>query len=246
MNRELSASDEAITPLLEAAKITTVAVDGKDVPFADAPLPARIAALGKLLSTGDKVQDISQLVAANGVQAEQVTALEGKLTVANSTISAQTQKLASLEKGFNTSTASVTKLTTDLGAANTLLEASNKEVTRLLTGISAESVELSSDCLDAKCLDLRGADGKPLAEDATREQKLEAAGKIPMKDRRIAFKGAVNSTLAKMNLPLLGAPLAGTGVATQKKLNATEQCLAAVAAEKAGRPIPAYQPLHMK
>jgi hypothetical protein len=245
-NAELNAADAAIAPFLAGAKISTVAVEGKDVAVADAPLSARIDALGKLIATGDKTEDSAELVKANGELAAQVEVAEGKLTVANATISAQTQKIAALESGSNTSSASVTKLTTDLGAANTLLEASTKEVTRLLTISSAESAELSSDCLDAKCLDLRGADGKPLAEDATREQKIEAAGKIPMKDRRLAFKGAVNSTLAKMNLPLLGAPLAGTGTAPQKQLNATEQCLAAVAAEKAGQPIPAYQSLIKK
>jgi hypothetical protein len=232
-NAELSAADAAIAPLLTAAKISTVAVEGKDIPVADAPLDARIAALGKLISTGDKTEDSAELVKANGELAGQVEALEGKLTVANATISAQTQKIAALENGSNTASASVTKLTTDLGAANTLLEASNKEVTRLLAVISAESLELSNDCIDAKCLDLRDGEGKPLAENATREQKIEAANKIPMKDRRIAFKGAVNSTLAKMNLPLLGAPIAGNpGTAPQKKLTATERCLEAV---KAGR-----------
>lgn len=246
-NAELVAADSAIAPILTAAKISVVSVEGKDVPVADAPLDARIGALGKLIATGDKTEDSAELVKANGELAAQVETAEGKLIAANATISAQTQKISVLENGSNTASASVTKLTTDLGAANVLLEASNKEVTRLLAVISSESLELSSDCIDAKCLDLRGADGKPLAEDATREQKIEAANKIPMKDRRIAFKGAVNSTLAKMNLPLLGTPVAGTpGTAPQKKLTATEQCLAAVAAEKAGQPIPAYQSLLKK
>ena len=194
---ELVASDAAIDPILASSKITVLQVDGKDVPATDAPLPVRITALGKLISTGDKTADTAALIEANGQLAAQTEANESKLTVANSTISAQTQKIASLETQLATQTASVQTLTATLASTENLLKASNGEVARTMKALADQKQALALRCLAANCLDLTGEDGKPLAKEASQEIRLAAAMNLSQEDLFKFYNGAVNAAVSK-------------------------------------------------
>lgn len=206
MGKELEASDTAIDALLVSAKVTTINVDGKDVPAADAPLPAKISAIGKLISSGNPTEDTAELIRANGEQAALVTELEGKLTVAQSTISAQTQKIAELEGKYNTAQASVTKLTAEAGTSANLLKAATDEVTRTTGMLNAQKTALANRCIAASCLSLTGEDGKPLAESATADEKLSAALKLSHDDLWKSYSGAVNAAVAKTGVTFSDIP----------------------------------------
>ena len=150
MNRELSAADEAIAPFLEAKGITTAVVDNKEVPVADAPLPARITALGNLVVSGGTSVPDAQLIKANSDQAAQIIELEGKLTVANSTVAGQVQKINELSTSLVGAQSSVTKLTGDYTAQGLLLEASNKEAARQTGIANAQKSALAARCIAEK------------------------------------------------------------------------------------------------
>jgi|ERR1035437_933260 hypothetical protein len=221
MNRELSASDEAIAPLLEAAKISTVAVDGKDVPAADAPLPARISALGALLASGDKTVPDSQLVKANGDLAAQVSTLEGKLTVSESTASAQVQKLNELTGSLATAQNAVTKLTADYTAQDLLLKASVAENTRVTGVLNTQKSALAARCIAAGCIDF--------AKDATEADKVAAAEKLSFDDLFKSYNGAVNAAIKKTGVSFADVPAAPPANADKKELTGRARFNASVA-----------------
>jgi len=77
---EIFAADAPILPLLVAANISTINVDGKAVPAAEAPLNLQIAALGAVKATGSTTQDSAQLIEANGQLAAQKDKLAKQLT----------------------------------------------------------------------------------------------------------------------------------------------------------------------
>lgn len=197
LNAELHASDASVDPLLVSAKITTIKVDGKDVPAHEAPLPNKIAALGALLATGDKTVDDANLIAANGQLAGQVEKLTNDLTSVQATLAATNQKLTTAEGALAVAQASVTALTAEKANLTNLLEAGNKENARLTGELAETKTALARECLAVGCLSLAGADNKPLAADAPEAEKLSAAVKLPFTGLLTSFKGAVNAALAK-------------------------------------------------
>jgi hypothetical protein len=212
LNSEASASAAAIDPILTAAKITSLKVDGKDVTAADAPLSAKITAIGALLATGDKTQDTSELIAANGQLADQFEASEARLVTANATISAQTQQISSLQTNLTTANATVDRLTADAGTNKNLLEASNKEVSRLLAIVSAQTSTIAQSCVAANCLDFSS-----LGKDASVEAKTAFASKMGFDDLMKSFKGAVNAAIAKTGVTFADIPSGKPAGVTEKK-----------------------------
>lgn len=239
---ELVAADSAITPLLVAAKISTVTVNGKEVAVAEAPLSAKIEALGKLTASGDKTEDSAELIRANGELAAQNEKAAADLLNANATIAASTQKINELSGKLTTAEAAVNKLTSDLSAKDLLLEAATNENKRVTGMVNAQKTALAQRCLAANCLDISA-----LAKDATAAQKLEAAEKLSFDDLFKAYNGAVNAAMAKTGLSFEAVPAAGvTGQQAEKPLSYTEQAKAAVAAKAAGKPVPAFVSLRQK
>ncbi len=233
---ELAAADAAIAPFLTSSKIASVVIEGKEVRAEDAPLDAKINALGALIATGSKAEDSAELIKANGELAAQVEVSEGKLLAATATVSAQAQKIAGLESAATTATASVAKLTTDLGAANTLLSASNGEVSRTLGLLASQKSALAARCIAAGCIDF--------AKDATEADKVVAAEKLSFDALFSAYNGAVNAAVAKTGVSFAALPSAvpGAGQPSQSKhKNATELCRAAAEAQAKGKPVPAYE-----
>lgn len=243
-NAEIDSAHAAADAALTAAKISTLKVDGKDVSAVDAPLAVKIAAVAALASSGEKTQDVSELIASNGQIAAQVEELTGKLTVATATIASQTQKISSLESELATSKSSVTTLTAENAGNKNLLSAANAENVRVTGLLNASSLTISQFCLKADCLSLTDGDGKPLAKDATEEQKLSAADKIPVTERLTALFGAVNAAVAKTGVSFAAIPAAvpgGTQAGAPKFKNATELCAAAAKAKAEGKPTPQFQ-----
>jgi len=211
-NAEINSGHEAADAALIAAKITTLKVDGKDIPAAEAPLAVKIAAVSALISSGDKSQDVSELIASNGQIAAQVEELQGKLTVANATISASTQKISVLESELATNKASVQTLTADLTTHKNLLKASNDEASRVTGIANSQKLTLAKRCIAAGCIDF--------AKDATEADKVAAAEKMSYDDLDKAYAGAVNAAVAKTGVSFAtipSAPATGTTTGNQPK-----------------------------
>jgi len=216
-NAALESANEAADKVLVQAKISTLKVDGKDVALADAPIAAKIAAVGALVASGEKSQDVSELIASNGQIAAQVEELTGKLTVANATVASQSQKLTALEGELATEKASVATLTGKVTETANLLKASNDEAARVTKELNAQNDELSALCVTAGCLELKGADGKLLAKDASETDKLAAAKSVSYGDKLKAYRGAVNAAIAKTGATPLEFPTTPPGQAVEKK-----------------------------
>ena len=221
MNRELSAADEAIAPFLEAKGITTAVVDNKEVPVADAPLPARITALGNLVVSGGTSVPDAQLIKANSDQAAQIIELEGKLTVANSTVAGQVQKINELSTSLVGAQSSVTKLTGDYTAQGLLLEASNKEAARQTGIANAQKSALAARCIAAGCIDF--------AKDATESDKVAAAEKLSFDDLFKSYNGAVNAAIKKTGVSFADVPAAPPVNSEKKELTGRARFTASVA-----------------
>ncbi len=203
---ELCAADTAIAPLLVAAKITTISVDGKDVAASDAPLSAQIAALGRVMATGDKTEDSAALISANGELAAQVEAADGKRIAAEATVASHAQKIIELSGQLTVANDSITTLTAKNLETSNLLASTTAAGERLTKQLAEQKTELAKDCLAVGCLVLTGADGKPLAVDASEETRLTAALALPHADLSKSYKGALHAAASKVGVDLFHKP----------------------------------------
>lgn len=232
-NAQLQAGHEAIDPALASAKISTLKVDGKDVPASEAPLSVKIAALANLTAAGEKSQDVSELIATNGHIAAKVETLEGDLATAQGLVASQTQKISALEGQLATASATVDRQTASGAQDGMLLKASNGEVSRLTKEIAAVNTDLSKLCLEYGCLDLTTVDGKLLAKDAAEDVKLEAANRVPIADKLKASKGAVNAAMRNLGLNTNQLPAGGsaTNAPEKKEVKGRDRMKAAIKIE---------------
>lgn len=233
-NSQIKTGHEVIDPALATAKISTLKVDGKDVPASEAPLPVKIAALAALVGSGEKSQEVSELIATNGQIAARVESLEGELATATGTVSAQTQKITALESELFTANANVERLTASGAQDGGLLKASNGEVHRITKELAMVNTELSKQCLEYGCLDLTTEDGKLLAKDASEADRLAAANRIPIADKLKASKGAVNVAMHKLGLSVgdLPAPgMPGKSASDKKEVKGRDRMKAAMKIE---------------
>lgn len=199
-NAEISSAHEAADATLESAKITSLKVDGKDMPASDAPLAVKIVACRALIASGEKTQDVSELVATNGQIAAQAEELSGKLALAQATIASQNQKISEQGAQLSSANASVSELTAKTAQLQTSLDASNKEAARLAGHVNGVNEDISRMCLDFGCLDLG------LKADATEAQKIEAANKLKESDKLNTARGAVASAVSRIGLAAPAAP----------------------------------------
>jgi hypothetical protein len=217
---DVVAAEAAIAPFLKASNITSIAVDGKEVSASDAPLSAKIAALGKLLATGDKTEDSAAAIQANGELAAQLEVSEGKL------VAAQTQNINDLTGKLNTATDSVNTLNARNTELGTLLKASTDEGIRLTGAVNSQKLELAKDCLAWGCIDFKGADGKPLAKNASDADITKAAESFSFKDLNTAKNGAINSNMSKLGVNIATLPGAPAQTSTSKPVMARAAFLA--------------------
>lgn len=218
LNAELSASDSAIDPLLEQANITSIKVEGRDVPAGDAPMPDKIRALAAVTNASNVNQDMSELIQSNEVvsrENDRLTVENARLSSANATLTGENSQLKS-DKA--TLVAANSKLTADAGELGVRHEATLSQVTRVTGQMQTLNADISKACLKFNCLDLTDADGKALPKDATEAQKQVAADRLPANEKLSAIGGAVNAALAKTNVSVALLPAAGvTQTGTQQK-----------------------------
>lgn len=136
----------------------------------------------------------------NKADAEFKEQLESLKATVNGTLTQLQADLATAQASIASLSTAKEELETQLQALTANLSDKNKE-------LLAVNDWLTDACLNGKLLDLK------LADDATAEQKREAALKIPLADKQKAYQGALNSAFAKAGLPVSTLPTPPAGAA---------------------------------
>lgn len=200
----ITAADEAIEPALSKANITTIKVEGRDVPASEAPLADRIRAVLAVSSPQTSSQDMSELVATNDTLARRIEVLETENAQLKAGNAALTTENVQLKGELATALTSVESLTASNAELNVRHEAALRQVADGVSAANQVNTRVSEMCVAACCIEL------PVPATATREQKIAAAKDVPVLDKLKAYEGAVNSAVARIgaNAPAVpnGAP----------------------------------------
>ena len=234
---EIKSADAAINPLLVAAKITTIEVNGKPEPATSevVPLAQKIVHLAATFKEGAGDQEISQMTRNNTILADQARAAEARAVTAETNLATVTRENVSLRTDLQTQEKAVARLTAENAEVITLRKAANTEAGRVTAESNAVNAEISRQALNFNCLsDLKGADGKLLPSTATAAERQTAAELIPVADKLKAISGAVNAAMQRTQVSLAALPAAGAGTATAAKTEKTgrDRFSAAVAVKK--------------
>lgn len=189
-------------------------------------LETALAAASAVKPDAAVAASLAEAVASNETISAELTAANLKITPLESANTDLTAKLTAEQSR-------VTALTTDNAGVNTKLAASEALAAARLAEISAAKTALAQKCLSSNCLTLNGADGKPLAQDATAEAKLAAALKLSSDELLTAYAGSVNAAAARVGVKLETVPSAGATppAGAAKKLTLDEECRQAKAAQ---------------
>lgn len=215
-NAELTNAEEVLAPAIAKAGISTIVVDGKSIPAADAPLSARIAALLAAAPPVANSQQLSDVIVSNDLIAKELEKTKTDLAIAQTSVATLTREKADLESRLSIANKSVETLTAEKADLGNRKVAAENQFTANGTEIKSFNTELSRVCLAANVLDLKNEDGTPLAADATSDQKLEAANRAPWQDKLKAYRGAVNAAIAKTGASPLEIPAMPPGGKTEK------------------------------
>ena len=210
---EIKSADAAINPLLTAAKITTIEVNGKQLPATsdEVPLALKISNLAATFKEGAGDKEISEMTRNNTILADQAKAAEARAVTAETNAATVTRENVSLRAELATEKAAVARLTAENAEVITLRKAANAEAGRVTAEMNAVNAEVSRHALKFNALsDLRGADGKLLPSTATDAEKQAAAELIPVADKLKAIGGAVNAAVQRTGVSLAALPATGT------------------------------------
>src|ERR1035437_366600 len=217
---EIKSADAAINPLLTAAKISTIEVNGKPLPATsdEIPLALKISNLAATYKEGAGDKEISEMTRNNTILADQAKAAEARAVTAETNCATVTRENVKLTDRVAVLDGSVAKLSSENAEVITLRKAANAEAGRLTSESNAVNAEISRQALSFNCLsDLKGADGKLLPSTATAAEKQAAAELIPVADKIKAIGGAVNAAVARTQVSLAALPAPGaTAIAGAK------------------------------
>jgi chromosome segregation ATPase len=165
--------------------------------------------------SGETQQTLAEMHVTNASVAAQLETVSKERDVAQATLGALQLDKRNLTTRAEDAEASVRTLTADKAQMTIQLEAAMKNYDQAIKDFAHLNTGLSKQCLAHDCLtNLKDAAGNPLAKDATAEQKLEAANRIPWQERLAADNGAINSVLTKLGVSVSSLPSQpGTGTA---------------------------------
>ena len=210
---EIKSADAAINPLLTAAKISTIEVNGKPVAATsdEVPLALKITNLAATFKEGAGDKEISEMTRNNTILADQAKAAEARAVTAETNAATVTRENVSLKSDLQTQKDAVARLTAENAEVTTLRKAANAEAGRVTAEMNAVNAEISKQALSFNCLaDLRGADGKLLPSTASADERQAAAERIPIADKIKAIGGAVNAAVARTGVSIAALPATGT------------------------------------
>lgn len=214
----IKAADAAIDPLLTSAKITTIEVNGKQLPATsdDVPTHLKILAFASTVKDGAGDKEVSQALANNTILADQAKSFETRAVTAETNSDTATREAVSLRAELQVQKDAVAKLTAENAEVVTLRKAANVEAGRVTEQINAVNTELSKRCLAEGCLsDLRDEKKELLPSTASPEARQAAAERIPVADKLAtlcSFKdGKVNAAMSRLGLTVGQIPNAPAG-----------------------------------
>src|ERR1017187_2354603 len=216
-NAEITSAEDILAPALTKAGISSVTVDGKVIPVADASLSAKLMALLAVTPPGTGSQQLSDVLVSNDLIAKELEKTKTDLAIAQTSVATLTREKADLEGRLATASKSVETLTAERADLGNRKTAAENQFTANGNELKAMNEELSVLCLAANVLDLKNETGVELAATATREQKLEAANRVPWKDKLKAYRGAVNAAIAKTGASPLEIPATPPGGKAEKQ-----------------------------
>ena len=214
-NAEIDSAASILAPALAKAGIQTIAVDGKTVAAAEAPLSAQITALIAAQPVVPDSQNAAEALVSNDLISKELDSTKTELALAKTSVDSLTRSNADLQGRLATADASVQSLTVKVGVLTTERDAAVNQFTSNSKELTAQKTALAERCLAAGCLELT-EDGKPLAADASHETKLAAAMKLSHGDLFKAYNGAVNAAVAKTGVTFAAIP-SGTSTSTADK-----------------------------
>ena len=233
-NALIDASTSVLAPALAKAGISTIAVDGKTVPVADAPLNLQISALLAAQPAVEGSQSAAQALESNELISAELDKTKTELAIKTTAVESLTRSNADLQAKLTTANATVQDLTVKNGVLDTQRNAAVSQFNTNADQLKNQKMALVQKCLAANCLDLTGDDGKPLAKDASDETKVAAAMKLSHDDLFKAFNGAVNSAIAKTGVTFAQIP-SGQPSSTDKKPEAKGRARFSASAKVQGR-----------
>jgi hypothetical protein len=217
---EIKSADAAINPLLTSAKITTIEVNGKQVPATsdEVPLALKISNLAATFKEGAGDKEISEMTRNNTILADQAKAAEARAVTAETNAATVARENVALNEQVVTLTASVARLTAENAEVITLRKAANSEAGRVTAESLAINSEISKKALAWNAVsDLRDEKGNVLSSKATEAEKLSAAERIPIAEKLTAIGGAVTAALQRAGVRADATPAQPTAGTTGSK-----------------------------
>ena len=207
LTAELSASDAAIDPLLDAAGITTIKINGEDVPASKAPLQERINAYAAVAKAGVKDKDDVDLATLNTQITAQLEKSDAALAVAQANVASLTQEKSVLTTNLSVSQANVSRLTAENAQIADLKDNAIKLAGQMTAERNGLNSEISRQALKFNCLtDLKDKEGKLLPSTASAVEREAAADLIPAKDKLVALGAVCTNALQRLGVPSGQAP----------------------------------------
>ena len=206
---EIRGADGVIDPLLVASKITTIEVNGEQVPATSekVPLKLKIAAFAATFKAGAGDAELSQMIANNTILADQAKVLQARAVTAETNAATATREKIAADERIVVLTGSVEKLTSENAELITLRKAANTEAGRVTGELNAINTEISKKALAWNAItDLRDEKGNVLSSKATDAEKLSAAERIPVAEKLTAIGGAVTAALQRAGVRAEASP----------------------------------------
>lgn len=222
-NDEINAADAALASALVSAKITTVKVDGKDVPASEAPLSARINALLSVNPIGAESQSVDELLKSNNILSARAQKSDEDLKLSTDQVSQLTREKIELENKLTIATDSVNSLTAKGNELNTSLEASQTAAKAAIKAGNDTNRLVSKMAIAFACVELKGEDGRALSPNASAEAKQVAAEKIPVAEKLTAISGALNAAAARIGVDFNALPNMGPAGGAKSAVSVLEQ-----------------------
>lgn len=213
----------AMAPALLAAKITTVKVDGKDVPVSDAPPADAFNALLSFNPIGAESQSVDELLKSNNILSARAQKADEDLKLSTDQVSQLTREKIELENKLNVATDSVKSLTAKGNELGTSLEASQTAAKAAIKAGNDTNRLVSKMAIAFACVELKGEDGKALSPNASTELKEAAADKIPVAEKLTAISGALNAAASRIGVDFSGIPNGGPAAGAKAPVNILDQ-----------------------
>ena len=208
-----------LAPALAKSGITTVSVEGKTVPVAEAPLASQIAALLTAQPATDGAQNAAEALVSNELISKELEVNKSELALKTTAVDSLTRDNKELTSKLSNAEATVQ----DLTVKNTVLkqerDACSNQFASANQQLAAQRTELAKLCIASGCVETKGD---------TDDAKLESVKEVSHADLLKSYRGAVNAAIAKTGALPLEIPIAPPGAASKQEPKGRARMLASI------------------